>query len=103
MAQVFRDTLVALYVRDTLKWRAEGRRPPATDWRSPIYATPLATLHRAVGAPQGNYQLDLSTVPVVWRLFRAGKRRGALHASPYPAEDGDTLDAPGLRGSASRP
>ncbi|MGQ0643306.1 MAG: hypothetical protein ACT4P6_21380 [Gemmatimonadaceae bacterium] len=74
LVRVGGDDTISVFVRDTAQWRAEGRNPPPTDWRSRIYSTPRETMHRTVGAPRRNYQVDLTKVPVVWRLFQKASR-----------------------------
>jgi hypothetical protein len=56
------DTAVALYVRDTARWRRDAHTPPGTDFRSPIYRVPKETLFPIWGIAAGTYGLDLREV-----------------------------------------
>lgn len=63
------DSLAAVYVRDTTRWSWDRRHPPATDPRSALYAIPRSTLHRFLGIPAHQYQLNLASLPFLWRIF----------------------------------
>lgn len=65
---------ISVYVRDTTAWQRDLHNPPPTDWRSPLFATRRETLHRSVGAARGNYDVDMSKVPLLWRFFQRGSR-----------------------------
>lgn len=60
---------MSVFVRDTLLWQEVRRSPPSTDFRSALYALPRETLFRYRGIPARNYDLNLATLPFIWRLF----------------------------------
>lgn len=61
---------VSVFVRDTLTWHRDRANMPELRHASWVYRIPQETLHRHVGAPQGNYDLNLGSLPGVWRLFQ---------------------------------
>jgi hypothetical protein len=58
------------WVRDRAVWHADRYNPPATGFRSPLYAISRETSFFFMGIPAGNYDFNLSSLPLVWRLFR---------------------------------
>jgi hypothetical protein len=56
---VAKDSGAALYVRDRAAWERDRLRPPRTDFRSPVYAIPLAQELPCLGIPQHRYTVDL--------------------------------------------
>jgi hypothetical protein len=60
---------LAMFVRDTAAWQAARRAPPRTDFRSPLFAIPSETLFWFRGVPAGNYDVNLGSLPLLWRLF----------------------------------
>jgi hypothetical protein len=62
---------LAAFVRDTVRWREDQREVPTTDFRSPLYTLSRVTMHRYIGAPAGNYDFNLGTLPFIWRFFQA--------------------------------
>jgi hypothetical protein len=60
---------LAVFVRDTARWRRDRETPPPTHFASAIYDIPRSTLHRYVGVPAHAYQVDLARVPLLWRFF----------------------------------
>lgn len=68
--RIAQNASASLFVRDVAAWQRERTRATLTDWRSPLFAISRATLHPGVGLAEGNYQLDLGRLPLVWRLFQ---------------------------------
>jgi hypothetical protein len=60
---------LAVFVRDTARWRRDRETPPRPDFRAALYDIPRSTLYRFIGVPEHAYQLDLARVPGLWRLF----------------------------------
>lgn len=69
MVRVAYDSVTAVFVRDTLSWARERSSPPSTAWKSKIYEIPRTEMHRFLGVPAHNYDLDLATLRGMWRLF----------------------------------
>ena len=59
----------AVYVKDLERWRRDRYRELRTDYRSVVYEIPRETLFRHLGAPAGNYTINLKSVPLLGRLF----------------------------------
>jgi len=60
----------AVWVRDPAQWAADLLSPPPTEFGAPLYAIPDQVLFRWLGIPAGEYDINLGTLPVIWRLFR---------------------------------
>lgn len=60
---------LAIFVRDTARWRRDRETPPRTDYRAAAYDLPRSTLYRFIGIPARAYQVDLGRLPLVWRFF----------------------------------
>jgi len=60
---------LAMFVRDTARWRHDRETPPNTDFRSALYRIPRSTLYKFIGHSAHAYQVDLARMPLVWRLF----------------------------------
>jgi hypothetical protein len=63
------DRGLAVFVRDTVRWRYDRETAPRTDFRSALYDIPRSTLHRFIGIPAHAYQVDLARLPLLWRLY----------------------------------
>lgn len=57
------------YARDPDQWEADLAAPPPVEFGNPIFVLPPETLFSFVGAPAGAYDVDLGSLPVIWRLF----------------------------------
>lgn len=57
------------WVRSTAAWEADRYHPPATGFRSPLYAISRETSFYFMGIPAGNYDINLATFPLLWRIF----------------------------------
>ena len=66
---VYKDDTGAVYVKDMAQWNAVRYNPPTTDYRSGLYVIPRETLFPYKGVPAGNYNLNLGSLPLIWRLF----------------------------------
>lgn len=66
--QVGGDSVRRVFVRDTLRWRAEMSHLPPTDWRSSLYNIPRVTQDSPTGLDQRTYQLDVGRIPLIRRL-----------------------------------
>lgn len=60
---------LAMFVRDTARWRRDRDTPPSTDFRSAVYRIPRSTLYKFLGLQAHAYQVDLARMPLLWRLF----------------------------------
>ena len=59
----------AAFVRDQGEWERDRSTPPPVEFGNPLFVLSPQTLFFFVGAPAGHYDLDLGTLPVIWRLF----------------------------------
>ncbi|MEQ9568970.1 MAG: hypothetical protein RLN75_02170 [Longimicrobiales bacterium] len=60
---------VVVAVRSLEDWRRMRATVPSTEFQSPWLRIPGETLFAFIGVPAGNYDLDLASLPVLWRLF----------------------------------
>ena len=60
---------LAMFVRDTARWRHDRETRPSTDFRSALYRIPRSTLYKFLGLQAHAYQVDLARMPILWRLF----------------------------------
>jgi len=60
---------LAVFVRDTARWRRDRETPPSTDFRAALYLIPRSTLYKSIGVPAHAYQVDLARMPLLWRFF----------------------------------
>lgn len=59
-----------VFVRDSLAWQRERITPRERTSASALYRVPRATLRPHIGERTGNYDINLSTWPLLWRLFQ---------------------------------
>jgi len=69
MVRVAEDSVSAVFVRDTLRWQWDRTHPPATDYRSRVFAVPATALFPFLGVPAGRYDINLARIPGIWRVF----------------------------------
>lgn len=66
---VFKTDNTAGYVKDRVEWEKDLKNPPKEEFRSMLYSIPEETLFPFEGIPAKNYSYDLSTFPIIWRVF----------------------------------
>jgi hypothetical protein len=66
------DGVAALYVKDMQQWQRDRFRPLRTDYRSPLYDIPRATMHAHWGVRRGQYTIDLK--PLLLDSWSGGRR-----------------------------
>lgn len=66
---------VVVAVRSLEEWRRARAVVPSTEFQSRWLRIPRETLFAFVGVPRGNYDLDLASLPVLWRLFQDPRPR----------------------------
>jgi hypothetical protein len=82
------DGVAALYIKDMQQWQRDRFRPLRTDYRSPLYDIPRATMHAHWGVRQGQYSIDLK--PLLLDSWSGGRRiRDFLLRDYYGAGDGN--------------
>jgi hypothetical protein len=60
---------VGTFVRDSSVWQRDRQAAPSTNFASAIYAIPDVTRFSFIGIRAGNYDFNLGTLPLIWRLF----------------------------------
>ena len=59
-----------IFIRDLEQWKKTRFNPPPVNFRSDLYDIPRESLYPFKGIPAKNYNLNLGTLPVLWKLFR---------------------------------
>ena len=60
---------VSVSVQSRAEWQRVRTETPRTPFTSRWLHIPRETLFEAIGVPAGNYDIDLGSLPVLWRLF----------------------------------
>ena len=63
------DETTSSWVKDTAQWDADRYHPPATGYRSRRYEISRETSFYFMGVPAHNYDVNLGSVPLLWRIF----------------------------------
>jgi hypothetical protein len=64
-----RDQRGSAWVRDRARWDQDRYHPASTEYRSWLYRISRETSFFFLGTPAHNYDIDLSKVPLLWRIF----------------------------------
>jgi len=65
------DATGSAWVRDRDRWDADRYQPPATGYRSRLYKISRETSFYFKGVPAHNYDVNLGSFPLIWRIFPA--------------------------------
>ena len=65
-----RESAGSAWVRDTTILEKDRHNPPPTGYRSDLYDISPETLFFYKGVPAHNYSINLSSLPLLWRLFQ---------------------------------
>ena len=63
------DETGSAWVRDRDEWDADRYHPPATGYRSRLYKISRETSFYFKGVPAHNYDVNLGSFPLIWRIF----------------------------------
>ena len=63
------DKTGSAWVRNVDEWTTDRLNPPATGYRSPLYAISRETSFYFMGIPARNYDVNLASFPLIWRIF----------------------------------
>lgn len=66
-----RDATGSAWVRDRERWDADRYHPPSTGYRSRLYRISRETSFYFIGVPAHNYDVNLGSFPLIWRIFPA--------------------------------
>jgi hypothetical protein len=64
-----RDGRGSAWVKNEEQWNADRYHPPTTVYRSPLYDISRETSFYFKGVPAHNYDVNLGTFPLIWRIF----------------------------------
>jgi hypothetical protein len=63
------DARGSAWVRDRMRWDADRYQPATTEYRSWLYEISRETSFYFTGIPARNYDIDLGSLPLLWRIF----------------------------------
>lgn len=63
------DATTSSWVKDPAQWDADRYHPPGTGYRSQLYEISRETSFYFLGIPAHNYDVNLGSFPLLWRIF----------------------------------